>query len=115
MTVWGQGFQLSPGDLVHVESPPGRGMVAAGLLFGLPLLGFFLGLYGAPFILPLLKCEPSEGYRLLTGGAGCLTSVGFVVLLYQLIGKGFFLMVVVEKRTDDPGVRCGAVDSGKDS
>lgn len=111
MMVWGKGLELSPGDLVMVESASGRGSIAALLLFGFPLLGFFLGLLCAPSLLPLMGLPLTDGARFLMGMVGMTGMAALVAVIHRFCGKGFFLMHVLEKKDRSGGSPCVTEDS----
>lgn len=76
---------LQVGDLVEVAAAPGTGSLAAVLLFGLPLIGFFAGLLLLPTWLRAWGFPQGEGWSLLSAFGtlglslflvGCLTRLG---------------------------------------
>jgi sigma-E factor negative regulatory protein RseC len=56
-----------PGDEVILDTKPGEGSIAALLVFGLPMLFFFLGLFWGPDISTILGFSGSDSTRLIFG------------------------------------------------
>ncbi len=56
-----------PGDEVILDTKPGEGSIAALLVFGLPMLFFFVGLFLGPQVSLYLGFSASDSTRLITG------------------------------------------------
>ena len=67
-----QNFQLHPGDEVLLDLNPGEGSIAALLVFGLPIAGFFAGMALAPWFCSIIGSDISDLWRAVSGFAGML-------------------------------------------
>lgn len=63
-------FNLEVGDEVLVDLNPGEGSVAAILVFGVPIAGFFAGLLATPMFCEMTGFALSDTARVLMGFAG---------------------------------------------
>ena len=73
-------FNPQIGDRVILDTNPGEGSIAAILVFGFPMLSFFIGLIVAPYLADLLHFPPTDGTRLIT--ALILMAISFVLLSF---------------------------------
>lgn len=73
-----QGFSLNPGDEVVIDLSPGHGSLVALLIFGIPILAFFAGLWATPWLSTFFHSEPSDLLRIIFGFA--FMSIAFLLL-----------------------------------
>ncbi|MBU1108368.1 MAG: SoxR reducing system RseC family protein [Candidatus Riflebacteria bacterium] len=71
-------FEVNPGDDVLLDLNPGEGSIAALLIFGLPIAGFFAGLALTPWLCNSIGCGVSDLARVISGFTGM--SVAFALL-----------------------------------
>lgn len=71
-------FAVKIGDEVLLDLYPGEGSIAALLIFGLPVGGFFAGMALTPWLCQLTGCSISDLWRLVYGFAGM--AAAFVVV-----------------------------------
>ena len=71
-------IEIQPGDEVLVDLNPGEGSIAAFLIFGLPMVGFFIGLFAAPSLCAILGTEANDIWRIVSGFAGMV--IAFILL-----------------------------------
>lgn len=72
--------ELQPGDEVILDLNPGEGSIAAIMVFGLPMAGFFLGMFAAPAICDLGGFAISDTARLVCGFGGLATAFAGLAL-----------------------------------
>lgn len=82
-----QGFDLAAGDRVTLDTNPGEVSLAAVIIFGLPLAGFFLGLWVTPTWLTSPGATPADWHHALGGGLGIL---GAALVVYLGSRAGWF-------------------------
>jgi len=71
-------FSPKEGDEVILDINPGEGSIAAILVFGLPMLAFFAGLFAAPWLCNLLGINLTDLSRFIS--AIVFLCVGFMIL-----------------------------------
>jgi positive regulator of sigma E activity len=96
ITVLAGEFAPAPGDQVRLDTPPGRGTAAALLLFGLPLLWFFLGLLFGPGLFEWVMGSSVEIRELTALACGIVGLVLAFVTLTLLNRFGFLLNLNLE-------------------
>ncbi len=77
-----QGFALAPGDRVTLDTRPGEVTLAALVMFGLPLVGLFLGLWAGPTLLaqPGSATPAADWHHAIGGVVGLVTAACLVYL-----------------------------------
>ena len=80
-------WSLNPGDGVTLDLAPGEGSIAAVLLFLLPLVGFFLGLWLGPLLIAPFLALPEERLSFLCGLVGLIGAFGILGMADR---KGLF-------------------------
>lgn len=65
-----ENFEVRVNDEVIVDLHPGEGTVAALLIFGLPVIGFFIGMTITPWICQVAGSDISDLWRVVSGFAG---------------------------------------------
>ncbi|MFZ2955336.1 MAG: SoxR reducing system RseC family protein [Candidatus Ozemobacteraceae bacterium] len=98
------------GTQVEVDAESGFGSLAALLLFGVPLLGFFIGLAAAGVLGATLDFGVTEGRLFLGGLFGLCCGVLVSFLATKCIGADYFLLRV--KRVIADGETCGEKEVG---
>ncbi|PKL39484.1 MAG: hypothetical protein CVV41_20825 [Candidatus Riflebacteria bacterium HGW-Riflebacteria-1] len=73
-------FKVDIGDEVLLDLNPGEGSVAALLIFGLPVAGFFAGMALTPWLCHLTGCIISDVWRLVYGFTGMALAFGVVAI-----------------------------------
>ncbi len=73
-----ESINVKVGDQVVLDLEPGHGSIAALLIFGMPILAFFLGIWLTPWICNGLELETSDLARVITGFLAM--GVSFVLL-----------------------------------
>ncbi len=71
-------FKVNINDEVIVDLHPGEGTVAALLIFGLPVVGFFIGLAITPWLCQAAGSNISDLWRVVSGFAGM--AVAFILV-----------------------------------
>ncbi len=71
-------FSPAIGDEVILDINPGEGSIAAIMVFGLPMLSFFIGLFAAPWLSDQLSFALTDLSRFICAVTGLVS--GFMVL-----------------------------------
>ncbi len=96
------GLQIAPGDEVIVDLNPGEGSVAAFLIFGMPMLGFFAGLFAAPQFCAFLGTEISDAWRIFSGFIGMSLAFALLALFSRSKHADRLSMRVITKVEANP-------------
>lgn len=75
-------ISVQTGDEVELDLNPGEGSIAALLVFGFPMAGFFLGIYLAPYLGNLFGVPLSDFLRIISGFA-CMAMVFIVLAIFS--------------------------------
>ncbi|EKD84504.1 MAG: hypothetical protein ACD_39C00005G0001 [uncultured bacterium] len=76
-----ENFKVNIGDEVLLDLNPGEGSLAALLIFGLPIAGFFAGLALAPWFCQLLGSTISDLWLVVSGFGGMAIAFGLVAIV----------------------------------
>ena len=80
-------FEPAIGTIVQLDTRPGEGSIAATLIFGFPMAGFFLGMFAGPSCAGFLGYSPAEWHAVAGGLIGIVLAF---LLLYLVSLTGSF-------------------------
>ena len=77
-------FPVVPGDQVTLDLLPGMGSLVAVILFAVPLIGFFAGVWAGPQLGVWLGYAGGESAAFLCGILGFFLAMGLIGLAHRL-------------------------------
>jgi len=98
-------FEVQIGDEVLLDLHPGEGTIAAMLIFGLPIAGFFIGLILTPWICQLTGQPVSDFWRLIAGFIGmalAFIAVAFFARTRQAEKLSLKIVRIINRTQSDP-------------
>ncbi|MDD2998405.1 MAG: SoxR reducing system RseC family protein [Candidatus Riflebacteria bacterium] len=91
------GFILEAGDEVIVDLNPGEESIAAILVFGAPVAGFFAGLFMTPYICELGGLQTSDIITVICGFGGMAIAFALLAIFSRSRFADKLTMKVVKK------------------
>lgn len=94
------GYEIKQGDFVKLELTEYQGTKAAILIYGLPILGFMIGILLAPYFSNIFQIEVNDLIRVVCAFAGLVVSLLMVFIYLRLKKPETFMMQVSKKLTN---------------
>ncbi len=79
-------LSIEAGDFVNVELSEFQGSKVAFIIYGIPIVGFLIGMFSAPFICNIINIPISDLCRIIFAFLGLFLS--FIIVFYYQKSKG---------------------------
>ena len=89
-------FSLNEGDIVKLELSEYQGSKVAFILYGIPIIGFILGMLITPYICSLIGIPLSDLARVIGAFSGLFISTAFIYIFLKKSNNDSFIMSISE-------------------
>lgn len=89
---------LSPHDVIELEMPEYQGSKVAVILYGIPILGFLLGIFFANYIARLLNFQQSDLVMIIGAFSGLFISMAGVAIHLRLRRNSPISLLKIKKK-----------------